>query len=57
MVQVTEDPGVVVPSSVPGEGRVVGVGGEHGSEFKEVEEMLQPTIELVVGHLCDMPLS
>ena len=57
MIQVTEYPGIVVPGPVPGEGGVVSIGGEHRSEFQEVEEVLQPTIELIVRHLCNMTLS
>lgn len=57
MIQVTENPGIIVPGPVPGVGGVVSIGGEHGSEFQEVEEVLQTTIKLTLGHPCNMTLS
>ena len=42
---------------MPGIGGVVGIGGEHGCELKEVQEVLQPPIHLSFGHLCNVSLS
>ena len=49
-VQVTEDPRVVVPSPLPCVGRKIIISGKHCSHFKQMEQMLQPTVQLLISH-------
>lgn len=48
MVQIREDPRVVVPSPVPGKGRVFSVGREHCSKLEQVQKMLESAIDFSV---------
>ena len=42
---------------MPGIVGVVEVCGEHGCQLEEVQQVLQPPIDLCVGHLCNVSLS
>ena len=57
MIEITEYSPVVVTCPVPGVSGEILVGGEHGGQLHEMEEVLQPANELSVGHRCDLTLA